>query len=237
MKNILRSANPLKILEKTSRKKLGSGSMGVLIARAGVGKTACLINIALHELMEDRKVVHVSLEEGPDKIHAYYQVLLNDLMSACNLKEDDASRLSMEGNRVILAYVNKSFDLERLKIQLDNLKEAVGFSPKVILVDGVDFVTVERRFFEDFSALAGQLGVEVWFSALSHRHLNEVNERGIPYPCHDMDDLFSVIIQLKPQASGLYLRLLKDHENDTVSDVSVRLDPSTFLIADAGAGH
>ena len=236
MKNILQSANPLKILDKASRNRLSPGAMGVLIARAGVGKTACLINIALHELMENRKVVHVSLEEGPDKISAYYQVLLNDLMRACNLKEDDESRLLVEGNRVILAYVNRSFELTRLRAQLENLREAAGFVPEVILVDGLDFAAGGRALFGDFSILAGELKAEIWFSALSHRHISDVNERGIPYPCHDLDDLFSVIIHLQPEASGLYLRLLKDHDNHTISDVRVRLDPSTFMIADAGAG-
>ena len=233
MKNILRSANPLKILEQTSRKCLGPGAMGVVIARAGVGKTACLINIALHQLMENRKVAHVSLGEGPEKINAYYQVLLKDLMRACDLKEDAPSLV--EGNRVIFAYLNRSFELTRLKVQLENLNEATGFTPDVILVDGLDFTATGRELFEEFSALAGELKSEIWFSALSHRHISEINERGIPYPCHNLDDLFSVILQLQPEASGLYLRLLKDHERATISDVGVRLDPSTFMISDAGA--
>ncbi len=229
MKNKLRDASPLKIMEKASRKNLGAGAMGVLIARAGVGKTACLINMALHELIENRKVVHVSLEEGPEKINAYYRILLNDLIEACNSAEDDDSRLLVEGNRVILAFVNRSFDLGRLRVQLNNLKEAAGFNPEVILVDGVDFVRAGRTFFEEFSFLAREFNVEVWLTALSHRHISEVNERGIPYPCHDLDDLFSVIIHLQPETAGLYLRLLKDHDNESVSDTRVRLTPTAFM--------
>jgi len=176
--------------------------------------------------------VHVCVGEGPEKIHAYYRVLLTELMSACSLKEDDDSRQLLERNRVILAYVNQSFELGRLRAQLENLKEALEFAPDVILVDGVDFADADPGFFKDFAALAGELGAEVWFSALSHRHISEVNERGVPYPCHKVDRLFSVILHLQPEAAGLYLRLLKDHENDTVSGCRVRLDPSTFMIAD-----
>ncbi|HDR16779.1 MAG TPA: hypothetical protein ENN79_15115 [Desulfobacteraceae bacterium] len=232
MKNILLKGSPLRILDGTSRKSLGLGRMGVLIARAGVGKTACLIHIALHNLMENRKVVHVSIGEGPEKIQAYYQVLLNELMSACKMKEDDDSRQLVEQNRVILAYVNKSFELGRLRAQLENLKEALDFSPDAILVDGFDFASAEPGFFKDFSELAGLLGAEIWFSALSHRHISEVNERGVPYPCHNIDDMFSVILHLLPEAGGLYLRLLKDHENETFTERRVRLDPSTFMIKD-----
>ena len=53
--------------------------------------------------------------------------------------------------------------------------------------------------------------------------------RGIPYPCSHLDDLFSIIIQLKPTQSGIFLNLLKDHETETLPDISVRLDPNTFL--------
>ena len=51
--------SPLKILEKTSRKGLGPGNLGVLMARAGVGKTVCLIHIALDKT--DRGVAMTSL--------------------------------------------------------------------------------------------------------------------------------------------------------------------------------
>jgi KaiC/GvpD/RAD55 family RecA-like ATPase len=206
--------------------------MGVLIARAGVGKTACLINIALHKLMENCKVVHVSIGEGPEKIHAYYQVLLNELINACKMKEDDAFHQLLENNRIILSYVNKSFELARLRAQLENLKEALDFSPDVLLVDGLDFATTDPGLFEDFATLAGEVNAEIWFSALSHRHMAEVNQRGIPYPCDKVDDMFSVILHLQPEEGGLYLKLLKDQENESVSGRKVRLVPSTFMIAD-----
>jgi hypothetical protein len=57
----------------------------------------------------------------------------------------------------------------------------------------------------------------------------DVNERGIPYPCHELDDLFNIIIQLEPTQSGIVLRLLKDHDAEVKPDASVKLDPNTFL--------
>ena len=42
--------SPLRILEKSAQSGLGRGNLGVLMARAGVGKTACLIHIALDKL-------------------------------------------------------------------------------------------------------------------------------------------------------------------------------------------
>ena len=51
--------SPLRILEQSSHGGLGRGNLGVVMARAGVGKTAFLVHIALDTLLRDRKVFHV----------------------------------------------------------------------------------------------------------------------------------------------------------------------------------
>ena len=95
--------------------------------------------------------------------------------------------------------------------------------------DGLDFEGTERSVFKGLKNLAQEFRCEIWLSALSHRHITETNERGIPYPCNRVDDLLSIIIQLQPSHSDVSLRLLKDHDKDGVSTYSVRLDPNTFL--------
>ncbi len=224
------SVSPLKVLEKSSRKGLGRGNLAVLIARAGVGKTACLIRIAFDKLFRQEKLVHVSLEEGPEKVTSYYNVTHSDLVRALNFKDEhDEYRMLIDRNRMILAYLNQSFEIERLRANLKNLAENINFSPDAIIVDGLDFEKAGRTIFEGLKQIAEEFKAEIWLSALSHRHITDVNERGIPYPCQQLDDLFSLILQLQPEQSEIVLRLLKDHDNPTVHDVSVTLDPNTFL--------
>ena len=62
------NVSPLKILERSSLKGLGRGNLGVLMARAGVGKTACLIHIAFDRLFRKERLLHISLEDVPEKI-------------------------------------------------------------------------------------------------------------------------------------------------------------------------
>ncbi|MBW1703253.1 MAG: hypothetical protein JRJ69_14350 [Deltaproteobacteria bacterium] len=224
------SFSPLKLLEKSSRKGLGAGNLGVLIARAGVGKTACLIHIAFDRIFRQGKLVHISLEEGPEKVTSYYNVMYHDLVKALDLTDDyDDYRMLIDRNRMILAYLSQSFEIERLRTNLRNLAKNLNFRPDTLIIDGLDFERTERTLFEGFKEIAAEFQVEIWLSALSHRHISEVNERGIPYPCHEFDDLFSLIIQFQPESSGVFLRLLKDHDNPTIPDASVRLDPNTFL--------
>jgi hypothetical protein len=223
------SVSPLRILEKSSHKGLGPGNLGVLVARAGVGKTACLIHIAFDKIFRQEKLVHVSLEEGPEKVASYYNVIYCDLLKALHLNDDDEYRFLMERNRMTLAYLNQSFDLERLEANLKNLTERLDFKPDTLIVDGLDFEKVEREVFEGLKKIALEFETEIWFSALSHRHISETSEKGIPYPCDRFDDLFSIIIQLQPEQTGIFLKLLKDHDRYQIPENSIRLDPNTFL--------
>lgn len=219
----------LKILERSSRKELGRGNLGVLMARAGEGKTSCLIHIAFDKLFRKEKLVHVSLEDGPEKIASYYSVIFFDFANALKMDNENEIRTLLDKNRMILAYLNQSFQIKRLRENLENLAEKIEFMPDTLIVDGLDFAGTGREVFEGLKGIATHFQVEIWFSALTHRHITDVNERGIPYPCNHLDDLFDIIIQLQPTTSGISLRLLKDHESQVTPETSLRLDPNTFL--------
>ncbi len=229
MKDFMK-VSPLKVLEMSSQKGLGRGNLGVLMARAGVGKTACLIHIAFDKLFRKEKLVHVSLEDVPEKITSYYNVIFYDLVKALNMDDEHEVRMLFERNRMILAYLQQSFEIKRLGENLKNLVEKIDFVPDALIVDGLDFEKAGRDVFEGFKQIAEHFRVEIWFSARTHRHIADANERGIPYPCHELDDLFNIIIQLQPTQSGIVLQLLKDHDAAVRPDASVRLDPNTFLI-------
>ncbi|HIJ42020.1 MAG TPA: hypothetical protein HPP90_13225 [Deltaproteobacteria bacterium] len=226
------SVSPLKILEKSSPEGLGRGNLGVLIARAGVGKTACLIHIALDRIFRSGKLVHVSLEEGPEKVTSYYNVIYHDVAEALDIPNEDEYQALIDRNRMILAYLNRSFDLERLRANLNNLADRLEFSPETLIVDGLDFENTGIDQFKGLKKIAEDFSLEIWFSALSHRHIKDVNERGIPYPVNSVDEIFSIIFQLHPEPSGLFLKILKDHDKILDGGRSVRLDPNTILPLD-----
>jgi hypothetical protein len=224
--------SPLRILDQSVHKGLGRGNLGALMARAGVGKTACLIHIAFDKLFRKEKLVHISLEDVPEKISSYYNVIFYDLVKALNIKGEQEIKTLFERNRMILSYLNQSFEMRRLRKNLDNLRENIDFFPDTLIMDGLDFEHTERSVIEGLKSLAEKYQLEIWLSALSHRHIRETNERGIPYPCSRVDDLLSIIIQLQPSQSDVSLCLLKDHDEDVKSHLRVRLNPNTFLAMD-----
>jgi hypothetical protein len=221
---------PLGVLEKTSHKGLGRGHLGVLIARAGVGKTACLIHIALSKLFRDQKLVHISLENAPEKVSSYYNVIFSDLLQSLGTSHLAEMKALIQQNRMILSFLNQSFEIRRLRENLANLAQRIQFVPDTLIVDGLDFSKVSEDLLGEFQEIAQTSQVEIWFSALSHKHIGDMNERGIPYPCNHVDHLFSIILQLEPSQSGILLKLLKDHENPIAAEAHVRLDPQTFMV-------
>jgi len=221
--------SPLKILEGSAYQELGKGNLGVLMALAGLGKTSCLINIAFDKLFREEKLVHISLKDVPEKVTSYYNVIFSDLVKVLNIEDEYEVRALIDKNRIILAYLKESFDLTRLRENLNNLVKEIDFAPDTLIVDGLDFAETRRGLFEGFRKIAQEFQVEIWISALTHRHITEADERGIPFPCNNLDDLFSLIIQLSSSSSGVFLELLKDHDREGMSDAVIRLDPNTFL--------
>ena len=222
--------SPLKILEGPANKGLGKGNLGVLMAGAGLGKTSCLIDIALDRLFRGGKLVHVSLKDPPEKITSYYNVIFSDLVTVLGAENEHEVRDLIERNRIILAYLNESFDLARLRENLNNLANEIDFVPESLIVDGIDFAQAKPELFEGFKRIAEDLQAEAWFSALTHQPLAEADEGGTSVAWNGVDAFFSVIIRLYSTESGVFLKLVKQHDSEQISEAVLRLDPDNFLV-------
>lgn len=213
----------LKVLERSARSELGKGNLGVLIAGAGLGKTSCLVHIAFDRLIRGEKLIHVSLKDSPEKIASYYELMFTDLTKTHHVVEEGAIRDLLD-RKIILAYLKESFGLDRLRRNLENLTE-INFKPDTLIVDGVDFMEEDKDFFEGLKGLAEAFEMEIWLSAL----VKQAQASTITYPYRELVDIFSVIVELISSHEGVFLRLLRDHERESVPDTAVRLDPNTFL--------
>jgi hypothetical protein len=127
-----------------------------------------------------------------------------------------------------MSFLNQTFSPEKLETGIENLKEQAKFVPALIILDGLEFGR-DRGLFEKIGDLAGRHSTPVWLSARSHRHLPDVNERGIPYPIDAIDDLFSSVFMLEPENDYVRLKALKSKGDYNPSDSEFMLDADTFL--------
>src|SRR5688500_14057488 len=107
--------SPIRILEQSIHGGLGKGNLGVVMARAGVGKTACLVQIGLDDLMRDRAVLHVALGQSLDHVHSWYEALFDDLAAAGDLDDREEVRAQIGRRRLIEAFGDHKLPPERLE--------------------------------------------------------------------------------------------------------------------------
>jgi KaiC/GvpD/RAD55 family RecA-like ATPase len=227
--------SPLRILESSTRGGLGPGNLGVVMARAGVGKTAFLVQIGLDDALRERPVLHVALGQDLAHVHSWYDALFDDLADSTKLENRNQVRLLLIRNRVIQAYGDTDFSHERLDDVLTLYADKAGYSPKAILIDGFDWESgkvVERAAeIGAFKLAAKRLGAELWMSAQTHRDGAPAHPTALVPPCDAYNDVIDVAFFLEPEGTHASVRLLKDHDNADLAETHLRLDTDTMRIA------
>ena len=60
--------SPMRAVAASIRGGLESGQVGVVLAPAGVGKSAFMVQVALHSLLKGSPVLHVSLRDNQARV-------------------------------------------------------------------------------------------------------------------------------------------------------------------------
>ena len=94
--------SPIRILEQSIHGGLGKGNLGVVMARAGVGKTACLVHLGLDDLMRELPVLHVALDQTVEHVQSWYDAIFADLAIQSDLDEQDEVAGMIARNRLIV---------------------------------------------------------------------------------------------------------------------------------------
>ena len=84
LKNDLISKNPLGAFSSETSGTDSSKRMGLVMARAGLGKTAILVQIALDNMLKGKQVLHVSIGQNIQKTKAWYDDILSDIAKINN---------------------------------------------------------------------------------------------------------------------------------------------------------
>jgi len=223
--------SPLRIFEKATEGGLGSGELGVVLSRHGVGKTAFLVGMAVDALLRGRKVMHISTEEPVERLRAFYFEIFQLICEHQRLDNRLERRLDLERNRHILIYNRETFSLDKLRQSAEFLRDAADFAPDMVIMDGTPrFEHSEDWEIAGVHELAREWGVEIWTSSRLHREGQDQDARGVPAAVARFDDQISVIIQLEPREDHVRVRLLKDHERAELPELNMELDPRTLLL-------
>ena len=230
------SRSPLRILEQSSKGAVQPGDLGVVMARAGVGKTAFLVQVGIDHALREKPTLHVAYGQDLDHVQSWYgalfEALAHDTLAPSEVQD---ARERLGKNRLIHAVPTAPLDPEKLADILKLYDDGLSFVPKAILIDGYDWARLgatelmnEVRLLKE---LASTVNAELWISAQTQRAATTDHPTRITAPCEVCADLIDLAIFLEPEGADVSVRLLKDHDNPNPSETHLVLHPDTMQIA------
>jgi len=220
--------NPLRFMGHGTDDILPEGGFGAVLARAGVGKTALLVQLALNSLLRNKNVLHISLDDPVKKVSLWYKEVFRHLTKSYDVKKINQLWEALLPHRFIMTFKVEGFSVPKLEERLADLKEQNIFSPQIVFIDWLPFNETVRMPLSDFKDLAKNHSLHVWFAVRTRRH-EKPGPDGMPAPLLDVADLFDVVIQLQPEGKEIHLKTLKGGPTDSAR-TALLLDPSTMLI-------
>lgn len=220
--------NPLRHLGFETEDILPIGGFGAVLAHAGVGKTALLVQLALNAMLRSRNILHVSLHDPVNKVTLWYGELFNHLASQYEGAQINKLWDSVLPNRFIMTFRVESFSVPKLEERLNDLTEQGIFKPEMMIIDGFHCDESTRPALVGLKSLAGKNGMHVWFTVHTHRH-EKPGQDGLPPSFLLFTDLFDLILELQTEHANVHIKLIRGIASSSPA-VDLLLDPSTMLI-------
>ncbi len=223
--------SPLRILERSIHGGLGKGNLGVVMAPAGVGKSACLVQIGLDDLMRERAVLHVAIGQTVEHVSAWYDALFDDLADLVDLADRGGVRESIGHRRLIKAFAEGAFSPQGLDQALSEFETHLGLAPSAILIDGYDWNRPGcTAALQVIKAHARRVGAELWMTARTPRRYDVRPPQPITPACASCAALIDVGLLLEPHGRNVKMRLVKDFDVDSSTDVHLSLHSNTLRL-------
>ena len=228
LKHDLILRNPLRLMGSENEAIVPEGGFGAVLARAGVGKTALIVQVALNSMLQRKNVLHVSLDDPVDKVSLWYKEVLNSLAHQYHVRQLKELWESIQIHRFIMTFKVEGFSVPKLEERVKDLTEQEIFNPHMVIIDGLPFDEQLRGPLEGLKAFSEKNRLHLWFTVTTHRH-EAPAESGLPVQLEPVADLFDTVIQLQPEGKRIHICCLKGGPNqDAASDQL--LDPATMLI-------
>jgi len=231
VKSELNKRSPLRVFEKSINGGVGKGNIGVLTSRKGVGKTACLVHIAMDKLFRGRQVIHVSFSSKVDHISMWYEDIFKEIAKKRNLENTVEVHDEIIKNRVIMNFNQEDLETEKVLKSISAMIEQGHFAADAVIIDGYDYAKASHEDLVALQAFAKAINLEIWTS-VSLQKDEPYDENGMPLVLKDYVENLAVIVTLQYEGDYVHLRAVKDHDNMSPKEMELKLDPKTLLIAE-----
>ena len=223
----------LGILNRSTNGGLTSGKMGVFLSRHGVGKTACLIHVAIDQMLKNKGVMHLSFSDDTTHIDRWYQNIYQEMVKVYNLENAKQIYDNMISNRVMIRFGKNKSSFSHIEKSIEILADSTHFNTSMLLVDGIDTSNLSKKELESFRKFAIDKNISIWFACTVPEKEVTFDKNGIPESFSEFNDLFSVIVFLETERVHVRLKLIKDYDIFPVPDIHLELDPGSMMIKES----
>ncbi len=209
------------ILYKIVSQKHASGSLCVVIAGAGMGKTAMLVHSGLYSVMNEKRVLHIALGQTTDHVKCWYDAVQETVEKGMDEEEIKKINDDTVNNRVIQTYAEKNISAYKIEQTVELYLNHLKFSPDVLIIDGFEWESMSlvktAAFIGAMKSVASRIGAELWMSAQTKQKIPFGVQGSIIPPCDLFDELIERAIMIESEGGSLKLRVLKDINVNTAS--------------------
>ncbi|MFZ5475435.1 MAG: AAA family ATPase [Myxococcota bacterium] len=190
---------------------LRPGEVGLVYARAGVGKTGVLVRFALERLLRGEPVLHVACRDTIEIVRDTYESIFTGLNHGLRPLERAEALLQVERHRVIHATRGAIPRAARVDDLLRALHDVTESAPRLVVIDGLEAPAEELAALK---SLAAARDVAVWVA----------NTPTKPVPFDSAD----VVLELVPERAGMWVHVRKLRDEGPIP-VPVRLEGASFV--------
>jgi hypothetical protein len=206
------------------------GGFGAVMAAAGVGKTALLVQIAIIAMMNRFSVLHVSLSDPVHKVTLWYDEIFQSLIRARLYDVTPELREDILRRRLIMTFRVDDFTVPKLEERISDMAFQNIFSPRVLIIDGLHLDGPGNIMLQELKKMAREQNFFVWFAV----HIPPRNGNGSgedPLSVMGLLDYFQLVLKIEDRGHYHILQLLKGEEKtEKGNERELRLDPTTLLM-------
>ena len=219
-------------MDKMLPRRLDQGELGVVLARAGVGKTPVLVQLLIDALLSGNDVVHIACGHTLQHVQASYDALLAERMQDLRQSQRDELRTKLLRQRTIRILQANELDPKHLEQVLAAACTHLGLNPQIVLIDDFNWNESTSRLsstLSEFKAIAKQHHCSLWMSAKTHRDETGDHPSDLPPPVRDVAQRIDLAIFLDPQDDTICMRPLLAYGAKPQADQQVFVNAKTFL--------
>lgn len=231
VKEELVERSPLRIFHKTIHGGLQNGCIGVITSKEGVGKTACLVHIAIDKMLQGKQVIHVSFAQKPDNILNWYENIFSEIAKDRGLDNAKDVHDELVTKRVVISFPQGGVPIPTVLKSVETMVKQAQFNADTIIIDSLDFDLVSTSDLQAMAEFAKSVNMRVWISVSLKGEAPYWDENGIPFMVKPFLNIIEELINVRFDGDYIHLELVKDRDQIGLTDMNLKLDPKTLLIA------